>query len=66
MGDVLSLKFLKDTKNTDKLIDRYSLDLAPFESKTKQLFDWKDTLEVGHLIDGCDRNMWNKGTILDI
>ena len=45
-GDTLHLEFIYDTKNTDKYLDRWSVDIAEFESKTKDLFAWKKTLEV--------------------
>jgi hypothetical protein len=44
-GDTLHLEFIYDTKNTDKYLDRWSVDIALFESKTKEIFEWKQTIE---------------------
>ena len=43
-GETLQLQFIYDTKNTDRYLDRWSVDIAKFESKTKELFEWKNTL----------------------
>jgi len=48
------------------MIDRNSLDLAPFESKTKSTFAWKSSVKVGDLVDAYDKNTWNKATVFDI
>lgn len=45
-GDTLRLEFIYDTKNTDRYLDRWSVDIAQFESKTKDLFEWKKTVQV--------------------
>jgi hypothetical protein len=60
------LQFIFDTKNTDRYLDRWSVDIAKFESKTKELFEWKRTLGVKSLIDSHDKNSWSKSTILEI
>ncbi len=65
-GDTLHLEFLYDTKNTDRYLDRWSVDIAQFESKTKELFQWKSTLQVKQQVDGHDKSSWNKSTILDM
>ena len=47
-------------------MDRWSVELAPYESKTKDLFEWKKNLKVNDLIDAHDKTVWNKSTILDM
>ena len=65
-GDLLHLEFVLDTKSTDRFIDRWSVEIAPYESKTKDLFDWKKTLKVNDVVDAHDKSSWNKSTILDM
>ena len=65
-GDTIQLEFIYDTKNTDKYVDKWSVDIAPFESKTKELFEWKKTVQVKSVIDGHDKSSWVKSTVLDI
>ena len=55
-----------DTRNTDKFIDRWSVEIAQYETKTKELFEWKSNLKVGSLCDVHDKTVWNKSTIFDI
>jgi hypothetical protein len=43
-GDLLFLEFIYDTKNADRYIDRWSVEIAQYESKTKELFEWKNDL----------------------
>lgn len=65
-GDMLQLEFIYDIKSVDKYMDRWSVEIAPFESKTKELWEWKETVKVGMLVDANDKSVWNKSTILDI
>jgi len=53
-------------KTADRYIDRWSLEIAQFESKTKETFEWRKTLEVNSLVDAHDKSVWNKSTILEI
>lgn len=46
-GDTLHLEFINDTKSADRYIDRWSVEIAQFETKTKDLFAWKHTLAAG-------------------
>lgn len=62
----MQILFLCEHRTVDKLIDRNSMLIAPFESKSKQIFEWKHELKPGDVIDAYDKNMWNKSTILDI
>lgn len=65
-GDLLQLEFIYDMKSVDKFVDRYSIEIAQFESKTKEDWEWKATLQKGSLVDANDKAVWNKSTILDI
>ena len=65
-GDSLHLEFIYDTKTADRYLDRWSVELAQFETKTKDLYAWKQTIEVGTLVDANDKTTWNKSTVLDI
>lgn len=65
-GDTLRLEFIYDVKTCDRYIDRWSLEIAQYESKTKDSWEWRQTLEVNSLIDGYDKTTWNKATILEI
>jgi ubiquitin carboxyl-terminal hydrolase 34 len=47
-------------------MQKSSLELAPYESKTKESYAWKSELKVGDLVDAYDKTIWNKSTILDI
>ncbi len=42
------------------------MELAQFETKTKELFEWKKTVAVGTLVDANDKTTWNKSTVLDV
>ena len=65
-GDTLHLEFIYDTKTADRYLDRYSVEIAQFETKTKELFEWKKTVQVGTLVDANDKTTWNKSTVLEI
>ena len=58
-GDILQLEYLYDTKNVDKFLDRWSVEIAQFETKTKELWEWKATLKIGDVIDANDKSTWN-------
>lgn len=65
-ADSLHLEFIFDTKTADRYLDRWSVEIAQFETKTKELFEWKKTVQVGSLLDANDKTTWNKSTVLDI
>lgn len=64
--DELHLEFIYDRKTADRRVSRWSVEVAPFESKTKDLFAWKSTLKEGDYIDANDKSVWNKSTIFKI
>ena len=65
-GDVLQLEFIYDIKSVDRYMDRWSVEIAPHESKTKELWEWKKTVAVNMMVDANDKSVWNKSTVLDI
>lgn len=65
-GDILKLEFIYDTKSVDKNYDRWSVEIAEFETKTKELWEWKKTLVNGSTVDAHDKTVWNKATIFEI
>jgi len=65
-GDVLHLEFIYDNKTADRYLDRWSVEIAQFESKTKESYEWKKTVEVGTLIDCHDKTSWNNAHIMEI
>ena len=48
------LKFLYEPQSSDRMIDRWSNELAPFESETKDIWEYKASLKVDDLIDAQD------------
>jgi hypothetical protein len=65
-GDAMHLNFTHDTKNSDRYLDRWSVEIALFETKTKENFEWRSSLKVGSVVDSHDKTVWNKSTILQI
>jgi len=49
----------------DRRLNRYSPEIAVFESKTKELYEWRRTLKKDSLVDCRDKTSWVKSTILD-
>ena len=66
IDDTLHLEFFLDTKSADRYLDRWSVEIAQFETKTKELFEFKAGLEKGSIVDVHDKTIWNKSTILDV
>jgi hypothetical protein len=60
------LKFPFDKKHLDKTFDRWSVEVAPFESKTKESWEWRSSLVVGSEVDAYDRTSWCRSTILEL
>lgn len=63
-GDILQLEFIYDIKAVDKYLDRYSVNIAQFETKSKEIWEFKASLREGMLIDAHDKSVWNKSTII--
>ena len=66
-GDTLSLQYLLEPASSDRMLDRWSIELAPFESETKAIWEWKRTLNKDDLVDAQDDTYkWLKATIIQI
>jgi hypothetical protein len=63
---MLQLEYIFDVKSVDRYLDRWSVEIAPYESKTKESWEWRSTLITGQVVDSHDKSVWNKSTILDI
>lgn len=67
VDDTLYLFFPTETKDADHTIDRWSVEIAPFESKTKEIWKWKETIKVDDELDAQDDTFkWLKATIISI
>lgn len=62
----MRLEFIYDTKAADKTYDRWSVEIAEFETKTKEIWEWKSTLAANAQVDAHDKSVWNKATIFEI
>ena len=49
--DILTLDYLYEPSYKNRQLNRWSIELAPFESKTKQIWEWKKTLDIGNNVD---------------
>lgn len=66
-GDTLYLIFPTETKDADRPLDRWSVEIAPFESKTAEIWEWKKTIKVDDELDAQDDTCkWLKATIISI
>jgi len=66
-GDRLDIKYLMEPSDSDRSLDRWSVEIAPYESKTKELWEWKKTIKVDDQLDVQDEAFkWTKATILQI
>lgn len=69
MKDTLSLEFPKSSMYYDRTVDRWSTDLLPFETKTKEDYEWRDENLVKAEMFECDlhdKQSWGKCTILEV
>jgi hypothetical protein len=49
------------------MLDRWSIELAPPQSETKAIWEWKQTLKKDDLVDAQDDTYkWLKATIIQI
>jgi hypothetical protein len=49
--DALYLEFPSEPKEADRMVDRWSIELAPFETKSKEDWEWKNTLKLDDQVD---------------
>jgi len=65
--DALFLEYPMEPKESDRSLDRWSVEIAPFESKTAEIWEWKKTLKANDHVDVRDDAFkWLKATILQI
>lgn len=63
--DTLYLTFTMEPSSSDRMIDRWSVELAKFESKTKDIWEFKKTITVDMQLDAQDDTFkWMKSTII--
>lgn len=70
-GDILSLVFPDLPTDWDADYDRWSTDLAEFETKTKEDYAWRNENLANpdlkdFILDMHDKFKWEEGTIFDI
>ena len=66
-GDTLQLEYLLEPSSSDRSLDRWSIELAPFESETKAIWEWKKTIKQDDQVDAQDDTYkWLKATIVNI
>lgn len=52
---------------SDRALDRWSVELAPYESETKAIWEWKATLQEDDQVDAQDDTYkWLKATLVKI
>ena len=67
LEDTLYLEYELEPKEADRTLDRWSVELAPFETKTKDIWEWKATLKQDDQIDVQDDTFkWLKATIITL
>ena len=66
-GDSLFLQYPTEAPEKDHVVDRWSVEVAPFESKTKEIWAWKAGIKVDDQVDAQDDACkWVKATIVSI
>lgn len=66
-ADSLHLEYPMEPREADRALDRWSVELAQFETKTQESWAWKSTLKVDDQIDALDDcGKWLKATIVSI
>lgn len=66
-GDNLWMVFPDSSDYYDGYVDRWALELAPFETHTKEDYEWRRT-QVKNMteVDLHDKSSWMKGTLFEI
>lgn len=66
-NDNLYVIFPESSDYYDSFIDRWALQIAPFESHTKEDYEWRRT-QVKNMteVDLHDKSTWSKGTLFEI
>jgi hypothetical protein len=64
-GDSLMIEYSKDFQEQSRLVHRWSVELAPFETKTREVWEFKQTLKEDMQIDAMDDTYkWLKATVI--
>ena len=63
--DTLHLEWLMEPREHDRALDRWSVEIAPFETKTKEIWEWKRTIKLDDQVDVQDDTFkWLKATVI--
>jgi len=66
-GDCLQLEYPTEARDADRALDRWSVEIAPFESRTRETWEWRKTLKAEAQLDALDDSFkWLKATIVAI
>jgi len=66
-GDSLHLEYPTELRDTDRALHRWSVEIAPFESKTRETWEWRKTIKVYDQVDALDDTWkWLKATVIGI
>jgi hypothetical protein len=63
--DDLFLEFPQNNSSNDRIVDRFSIEIALPTSKTQEQAEWRAALAPGSLVDGLEHYAWYKSTILE-
>ena len=54
VGEKISINYLLEPSTSDRKLEIWSNELAPFESESKEIWNWKTTLKIDDLVDCQD------------
>jgi hypothetical protein len=65
--DSLHLEYQAEPRDADRALDRWSVELAPYESHTRESWEWRKTLKADDQLDALDDSFkWLKATVVKI
>jgi hypothetical protein len=50
-GDCMRIEYTKEPSAEARVLERWSVEIAPFESKTKEIWEFKKTIETDMQVD---------------
>lgn len=68
VGNKMKIHFINDIDNYDRILklNNNNYEIAPYESKTKDDWDWRSNLKEGDEFDCIDSSMiWYSSTVLN-
>jgi len=66
-GDNLWVSYPDSSDYYDAYIDRWALELAPFETRTKEDYEWRRSMVKNMTeVDLHDKSSWMKGTVFEV